>query len=453
MNLSVLRKGLMTIGILLMPVLAGISFAGVPTEVVISKSTLINLKKPIERVTVARPEIADVVVIAPAQIQVNGMSTGSTTIIVWEKGEQKPSFFDVKVVGDVSQIEPQIKALDPNAAITVDYAKDSVVLGGTAANPQTVAKAVDIAQAFVASKDKVINHIRVDNPDQVLLEVKVAQVDKTALKEIGISYMIKGATAEGFGGLVGAPSNSASTVISGGATSTVQNPNQGIAGDRKGVGSFFPLDPYQIGVSYFPAGVGAVIKALESKGFAKILAEPNLLVKSGQEGNIHAGQKIPYTVLVSSGGNTTTSIVFEDVGVKLKFKPEVMENGLIRLKIDPAEVSSIAGTMQVNGYPIIDIREVRTNVELKDGESLVIAGLLQEETIKSMSKIPIFGDIPIIGALFRSTDDELKNKELVFFITPKLIKPLPVGTKAILPTDNVPTPEQERDLRWVPTGN
>jgi pilus assembly protein CpaC len=138
------------------------------------------------------------------------------------------------------------------------------------------------------------------------------------------------------------------------------------------------------------------------------------------------------------------------VGVKLFFNPEVMDNGMIRLKIDPAEVSSIAGTLAVNGYPIIDTRSAKTNVELKDGESLIIGGLLSEEAINTMSKIPILGDIPILGALFRSTQKDIKEKELVFFITPKLMKPTPPGVKTELPTDKRPTEQEEKELRWIP---
>ena len=194
-----------------------------------------------------------------------------------------------------------------------------------------------------------------------------------------------------------------------------------------------------------------MLNALTTKGLAKILAEPNLLVKSGQEGNFLAGSRIPYNVLLSQGGVSTSSIVFETVGIKIKFKPEVMENGVISLKIDPAEVSSISGTLAVNGYPIIDTRDVRTTVDLKDGESLILAGLLQEEEIKTMSKIPLLGDIPILGALFRSTQNDIKDKELVFFITPKIVKPNAPGVKTELPTDKKITPEQEKELKWMPT--
>jgi pilus assembly protein CpaC len=129
-----------------------------------------------------------------------------------------------------------------------------------------------------------------------------------------------------------------------------------------------------------------------------------------------------------------------------------MENGLISLKIDPAEVSSIAGTLAVNGYPIIDTRDVRTSVELRDGESLVLAGLLQEEQIKTMSKIPLLGDIPVLGALFRSTQNDIKEKELVFFITPQIVQPNAPGVETILPTDQELDPDEAKELNWMPLG-
>jgi pilus assembly protein CpaC len=226
----------------------------------------------------------------------------------------------------------------------------------------------------------------------------------------------------------------------------------GISGSVPGLGSFNPLDAFQGGISYFPAGVGIVIQALAEKGLAKVLAEPNLLVKSGQEGDFMAGTRYPVTILQTSGGASTATIQYIDVGVKLKFKPEVLENGLISLKIDPAEVSSIAGFLPVNGYPIIDTRNVKTSAELREGESLLLAGLLQEQDIKNMSKIPLLGDIPILGALFRSSSTDIQEKELVFFITPKIAKAVAPGTKVDLPTQ-VPTPELDKELRWIPLAN
>lgn len=458
-------------------VLPAFVFAGVPTEVSVNKSTLVNLSKPSERVSIANPSIAELVVISPRQLQINGTRIGTTSLIVWEK-DGKPIFYDIRVKGDTSLLESQIRELAPNDSISVEYANDTIVLAGKAANEQTIVKAMQLAKAYAASesessikglpgqgqngretgegrwsddeKVKLINHIQIDDPQQVLLEVKVAQVDKSALKSLGISGFIRGSDGEGFSNLVGAPSGEL----------TVRNPDgsirsvaTGIAGPIPGLASYNPLDPYQLGASLFNAGVGVVLKALANKNLAKVLAEPNLLVKSGFEGKFLAGSKFPVTVVTGVGAVSGTEIKYIDVGIKINFRPVVMENGLINLKIDPAEVSSIIGTLPVNGYPIIDSREVRTDVQLKDGESLVMAGLLQEEAIKAMSKIPVLGDIPIFGALFRSTQDDIKEKELVFFVTPKIVKPNKPGIKTALPTDVPLTEEQEKEFQWIPLFN
>ncbi len=435
-------------------VCAGFAFAGIPTEVVINKSVLLNLKNPAERISVAKPEIADVNLISPRQVQINGTALGATSMIVWERGGGKPVFFDLKVIGDQALIESQIREIAPEDPISVQYSNDTVVLTGKTTKYKTRAKAEEIAQSF---SGKVLNYINIDEPQQVLLEVKVAQIDKGAIKKLGISAMIKGRTAEGFYNLIGVPSGGAttstSTSLASGATSSQVGSGTGISANVPGLGSFNPLDAFTAGVSYFPGGIGAVIQALASKNLAKVLAEPNLLVKSGEKGELLAGSKIPYQVLVSAGGSATTSIVFQDVGVKLNFAPEVLDNGVISLKIDPAEVSSLGGTLQANGYPIINTRNVRTNVEMKEGESLVLGGLLQENEIRNMSKIPLLGDIPILGALFRSTDKEISQTELMFFITPKIVKANAPGVKTKLPTDNRPTPKEEREMQWIPMGS
>jgi len=418
---------LLVIASMLLP---GVALAGVRTQVVINKSVLVNVNNPVERISIARPEIADALLITPRQIQLNGLTIGSTSLIVWEKGGGKPLFFDVNVTGD----EALFKEMAPKDDINVSYAKDSVILSGKATNQQTIDKLVQVAKAY---SPNVMNHITIENSQQVLLQVKVAQVDKTALKNLGISFTVKNKNAEGFSNIIGAPT--------GGVGSTAGS------AVNSALGNFNPLDAYTMGISYFPSGISAVLKALETKGLAKILAEPNLVVKSGQKGEFFAGSEIPFSVLQSTGGSSTPSIVYKSVGIKLNFNPVVMENGVIALEINPAEVSNVQGTLAVNGYPIIDTRTIKTFAELKDGEGLVLAGLLQEETIKNMSKVPWLGDIPILGVLFRSTDDELKEKELVFFITPKLVIAQAPGTKIDLPTDKKLTPEQERELQWIPT--
>lgn len=463
-----------TVFILLL-VCAGLAFAGLPpTEVVLNKSVLLRLNNPIERVSVAKPEIADVTLISPQQLQITGSALGATTLIVWERGTGKTTIFNIRVIGNSDFIEEEIreKIAAPNDDIKVGYANESIILYGKAHNQETINKAAELALAYAGKEvirketksdgtvvdvtaKQFVNHVVIDDPQQVLLQVKVAQVDKTAMKKLGISGIVKNKNGEGFTNLIGAPSGGAinSTSTSGGGVSTTQvGQGNGISANVPGLGSFNPLDAFTMGISYFPSGIGAVLQALTTKGLAKILAEPNLLVKSGMKGEFNAGSKIPYQVLVSTGGSSTTSIYFQDVGVKLIFAPEVMDNGIIKLKIEPAEVSSLGATLQANGYPIINTRNVNTSVDMRDGESFVLAGLLQEDEIRTMSKIPLLGDIPILGALFRSTDKELTQTELVFFITPKIVRAMAPGVKQELPTDKRLTPEEEKELRWMPMG-
>jgi pilus assembly protein CpaC len=456
--------------------------------VTVGKETVLKLNKPIKsisRVSLADEDIADIkplISTSPDEVEIiiNGKKPGVTSLIVWDtKGK---TFFDVIVMekmdtemtyGEkIEALKKEIKAVAPNDDIRVSLANDTILLSGYAANQETIDKALQIAQAYAiassvststnyssgltttttSSTGKVLNHIQIKEASQVLLEVKVAQIDKDALKKLGINTLVKGSSAEGFVNNVGAPTSIGGST-GGEGISGIATGQYGIVGNTPGIGSYYPLDTYQIGVSYFPSGIGTVLQVLSSKNLAKVLAEPNLLVKSGQKGEFLAGSQIPIPVVTgSTTGFSTITLEYRDVGIKLNFAPEVTESGTIFLKIDPAEISNISGTIRVAGLesPMIDTREVRTAVELKEGESLILAGLLQEEMVKTMQKIPILGDIPILGAFFRSTSDELKHKELAFFITPKLIKPIPRGVKTALPTDNRPTPEEEQEFQWIP---
>ena len=242
----------------------------------------------------------------------------------------------------------------------------------------------------------VLNLVTIPEAQQVILEVKVAQIDKTKLKELGISYLIKD---ENF--VLTAPGLSSfpTGTIGGGVLTLLQ-----------GLGGFdIGTNPVQIGLAYFPSGIAAVLKALQEKGFGKILAEPNLVVRSGEMGKFHVGQRIPIQTVTGVGSAATVSITYEEVGIRLHFAPEVLETGAIRLKVDPAEVSSVARFLTFQGIsaPEIDTRTVNTSVDLREGESLILAGLLSEEMKKNIQKIPVLGDIPILGAFFRSTRDEL----------------------------------------------
>ncbi len=450
-------------------VLAYAERAAVPVYVAVDKSALLTIKEPSKRVSISNPKVAELNLISPTELLINGKKVGITSLVVWDSKGQT-SFFDIIVTGDISRLEEQIKEVAPHDDITAEMAGDTIVLSGHAKNQQTIDKVVQLAQAYavgsevrtkttdssgavkesIESSGKVFNHIIIEEAQQILLEVKVAQLDKTKMKELGLSTIIKGHSGEGFSNLVGAPSGAVDTTNFLGRGITTHA--EGIAGNVPGISAITPLDPFQLGVSYFPAGIGAVLKALTQKGLAKILAEPNLTVRSGEKGNFHVGTRYPIQVITGTGANTSVGIQYEDIGIRLNFAPLVLETGAVRLKVDPAEVSSITSFVQFQSVsaPIVDTRTVSTSVDLRDGESLILAGLLSEDMKKNISKIPLLGDIPILGALFRSTTDELNQRELVFFITPKLVSPMAPGTKPELPGSKPLTPEEEREFDWIP---
>jgi pilus assembly protein CpaC len=449
---------------------------GIPITVPVNKGTVLNIKEPSKRVSISNPEIAELNLISPTEVLINGKKIGNTTLIVWDEQGRK-SFFDIRVTDDttskmdrLSEFQEHIKEIAPNDNIRAELAGDTIVLSGNAKNQQTIDKVVRLAQAYAVGSEvkttttfaggvatesseasgKVINQISVENAQQVVLEVRVAHVDKSKLKELGISTLIKGRDAEGFTNLVGAPSGVIDTdnFIGPG----ISTHGEGITGTMPGLAGIKPLDPFQIGVSYFPGGIGVVLKALTTKGLAKVIAEPNLTVRSGEKGRFHVGTRFPVQVVTGTGGDATASIRYEEIGIRLNFAPEVLETEVVRLKIDPAEVSSITDFIRLQNLvaPIIDTRTVSTSVDLKPGESLILAGLLSDEMKKNIRKVPLLGDIPIFGALFRSTTDELRERELVFFITPRMVAAIPQGIKTELPGEKPLTPEQEREFQWIP---
>lgn len=454
METKILNKSLLAIFMVL--IFWGVSYAGIVTEVGLNKSILIDVKTPIERVSIANPAIADVTVISPNQLMILGKAFGSTSLIIWQKGE-KPRFHEVKVIPDIKEIQERIKAIAPKEDVIVSYANDYVLLSGTVSNEQMINKIIAIASAYAKEGTpikttkysagltetvetpafKVLNYLTLKEAQQVLLEVRVAAIDKGKLKELGLSSFIEG-TFFGGGNQHGFIAFPGATVVDDGINARFQSFD---------VANLKP----QIGVTHFPSGASVFLRALESKDLAKILAEPNLIVRSGEKGNFHAGRKVP--VQVVTGTPPTPSIEYRDVGIRLNFAPEVLDTGVIRLKIDPAEVSNIVRFITTDQgliAPEIEARTVITSVDLRDGESLILAGLLSEEMKKNVDKIPLLGDIPILGALFRSTKDEIEKRELAFFITPRLVKPIAPGIKPELPGEKPLTPKEEKEFQWIP---
>lgn len=409
---------------------SSVSMAAIPVKVPIDKATIITLKEPAKRVSLANPNIADLNLMSPYEVLLNGKKLGSTNLIVWDP-EGKPTFFDIMVTGDIGSLENQISDIVPGTDVTVETAGDVIILRGSIENEQIRTRIDELAKAFAPAKDKVINLIEMTEAQQVLLEVRVAQVDRSKLKDMSLGALV---VDENF------------QLLKPGIFSP-----EGIVGREEGEGAFgFDVEDVipDLAAVHFPSGVAAVLRALSSKGYAKILAEPNLVVRSGEEGNFHVGTRYPIQTVEDDDVNIT----FEEIGIRLNFKPEVLATGVVRLIIDPAEVSNITDFVRIQNLiaPIIDTRTVRTSVDLQPGESLILAGLLDDETKKNIQKIPFLGDIPIFGAIFRSTSDQLTQTELAFFITPKLIKPLSEGETVELPGEKPLTPEEEKQFKWIP---
>lgn len=462
----ILKRILQLLSVVVTLLVYSLSFGGVPVDIETGKGTVITLKKASKKISISDPAVADISLISPTEVMVSGKAAGATTLVIWD-ADGVANFFDIRVMsrkcGDTASLEGRIKEIAPGSDVKAECDGNTLVLRGTVKNRftckrdkeslmtrrdekqpaqsvdaqdkdiciETISKIEQIARFYSSS---VLNLVTVPEADQVILEVKVAEIDKTKLSQLGIGFLAKETHFELTApGLIASPSGT----ISG----------------SPGIGGFdIQSTTPQIGISDFPSGIGAILRAISTKGYGKVLAEPNLVVRSGESGRFVVGTRIPIQTVTGTGGAQSVSITYEEVGIKLNFLPQVLESGAIRLRINPAEVSSVTGYVTFQGIvaPQIDTRTVNTSVDLKEGESLVLAGLLTDEMKKNLQKVPILGDIPILGALFRYSQDELVKKELAFFITPRLVKPIPAGEKKALPAERQLTPEEEREFNWVP---
>lgn len=421
----------------------------VNVEVDVGRSEILKVGKDIRKAAVSNKDIADIETITPRQLMIVGKNPGSTNLIIWDETGQS-TFFDVAVKGgDFSLMKKSLKELT-GEDIDVKVAQDTVILSGAVAHAEDIKKAEDIAKSYAP---KVINLLRTGDPQQVVLEVKVAEVGRSALRDLGINFSAIGNEWGGAsynGGSFAGPRSTTVGSTSGittGAGTLVDAGNVVVPGVTLGA-------DVSAALVQFPSNLNTMIKALDKKGLFKTLAEPNLVVKSGESGEFLAGQKIPFAVTQITGGTATTSVQFEKVGVTLNFSPTVYKDGFINLKIKPVEVSTIDSStptvLSAGQFPIINTRSTSTVVDLKENDSLILSGLLSNEASKAISKFPILGDIPILGALFRSKNFQNKETELIVMITPHLKKSLKKGEEPDLKGMTTITPAEEDRLRWIP---
>jgi pilus assembly protein CpaC len=385
-------------------------------DVTIGKSQVLNLQEPFTRVSVTNPAIADVFVVTPNQILVNGKSVGVTSLVVFYP--TKTVFFDLLVQTDLALLTERLKQVAPRDDIRIHPAQDAIILDGTVSSERTIAGAVEVAQVF-APKGKVVSLLSLTDvkPQQVMLQVHVAEVNRAALQELGFSFRALGTA---FMGAMFPGSTFVSTLGSLGPVTQGGFPGV-VEGSRSG-----PDFPFQGGNLLLSSGqrdYAAIVHSLAEKNALRTLAKPNLLTQSGKEAKFLSGGEFPYPVAQRAD---TISIEFKEFGVGLLFTPVVVDGETINLKVLP-EVSSLdfsQGLVSAGfSIPVIRKNAVATNVTLKDGESFAIAGLINNDVRQSVQKIPLLGDIPILGALFRSTRFQNNETELLFLVTVKLVKP------------------------------
>ncbi|KVL41014.1 type II and III secretion system protein family protein [Burkholderia sp. MSMB1835] len=394
----------------------------------LGKSLLVPMPEPVRNRTIGNPAVAQATMVSPQTLYILGLAVGTTNMIVQGRSGAC-RVIDVAVGADAGGLQASLLQLMPNERdIHVSTAAGTIVLAGTVSSSQAAQQAVQIAHAYGDSAGDaagggkqgggVLNMLNVTSPQQVMLEVKVAEVSKTLINQMGSAFNIQGGFGSWSGALV---SNLLAGVASGAVFNKANNKPFSIAAD-----------------------------AQNTDNLVKILAEPNLVTISGQEATFLAGGRI-FIPIPQSGSNGVSSITLqeEEFGVALKFTPTVLANGRISLKVAPevSELSQTGVTLSASNIggtsilPLITTRRASTTVQMSDGESFAIGGLIKDNATGALKAIPGVGEVPVLGALFRSTSFQQDRTELIFLITPHLVKPLQTADVA-LPTDSFSKPNE-----------
>jgi pilus assembly protein CpaC len=379
----------------------------IAVNVLVGQSRVINFDRPVGRFSVSNPDIAEAVLVTPDQVLVNGKTFGQVNFIAWEQTGGQFLVFDVFVRSNLSLIDSQIRALFPKEDIRLSQANGSVVISGSVKDAATAAQVQSVIEA---ANFKVVNMLTspVANATQIQLEVRVAEVNRNRLRDYGTSFLQNGMTG-GYVNSGGGPSTIGDTVV--GSATAIMNPALNLMLFNRSLNTL------------------AMLKVLRTEGAFRELAEPNLIAMNNQQASFLAGGEFPVPVLQNFGGSGGggITIVWKEYGIRLNFKPVIIDEDHIRLELEP-EVSTIDFTngIKFNGFvvPALRTRRAKTGVELRDGQSFALAGLLDNTETKTLSRIPVVSDIPVIGALFKSKSFEKRETELMFFVTAHMVKPV-----------------------------
>jgi pilus assembly protein CpaC len=428
-----------------------------PTDIdlLVGRSTILNVGAAITRVSLTVPDIADALVTTPTQLLIHGKAPGTISLFVWDRGGTIKTY-EVTVRRDLSQLVEQVKQLFPGEPITVTGSGKDVVLSGIVSGQYVIDKAADVAGGYVEKKENVVNLLKQQEgvaSNQVMLRVRFAEVSRSALQELGASFFtgpagvhdyVSRVTTQQFPSMgLGELSQNVMSTDGAFRTSTQGAGNWGggrdTVTDTGGKGTFSDLLNFFLFNNKY--NVGTLIRAMQEKGLFQSLAEPNLIATNGKEASFLAGGEYPYPIVQPGGAGNSVTIMFKEFGIRLHFTPTVLGGDLVNLKVRP-EVSALdfSNAITLEGFrvPALSTRRTETEVELRDGQTFAIAGLLNNTVTDTMRKIPGIGDVPILGWLFKSKALQKNQTELVVMITPTIIKRGQMGVSEGLPSQVEP---------------
>jgi len=404
-------------------------------RLLVGRSTVLDVGTPIARVSLTSPDIADALVTSPSQLLINGKLPGTISMFVWDRGGSLRRY-EVIVQRDLARLAEQMRQLFPGEQIEVASNGKNVVLSGVVSNKDIIEKAVNVAAGYTDKKDEVVPllSLQVGAPsNQVLLHVRFAEVSRSTMTQLGVNFFTGPGGFKGEGNL--------------GRTTTGQYPAPAFGDIGKGIappgdGPITQTFSDFLNLFFFSNkyNVGAVIQAMQQRGLFQSLAEPNLVAESGKEASFLAGGEFPVPIAQGIGTSLAVTVQYKEFGIRLSFTPTVVGDR-VQLKVRP-EVSTLdfANAVTLNGFriPALQTRRTETELELQNGQTFAIAGLLSNSVNSTLQKIPGIGDIPVLGLLFKSKEAQKNQTELVVMITPEILANNAPGAAPALPR----TPEQ-----------
>ncbi len=407
----------------------------------VSRSVTVSLDQPVGELLIANVDIADAQPITDRTIYVIGKAQGTTTITLFGPTKVPLGLLEIEVGVDVDDIARAIRQIAPDANVKVGTVNGRVRLSGTVGDAETMQKVLQVVGQY--GSDAIINAITLSGGQQVNLEVRILEATRDAGRELGINWRFgqlavePGSDPQVVNGTYGSPGGVGaaaigSKVFQDGGIGTITDgaPGQGVTGNA----SFATFITNIISGATGGVNLDVIINALETKGLVRKLAEPNLTTLSGQEARFQAGGEVPIRV---ADGNGAYTVEYKKFGVQLEFVPVVLNDDRIQIRLTP-EVSEIGGTTGA-GDPIFSTRNLESVIELRDGQSFSVAGLLQSTNRKVQSQLPWIGQIPVLGALFRSSSYQKQETELVVIVTPRLVRPSTPGMEPASPLDQART--------------